>query len=74
MAGTARSTTKPSTILMGPLRGAYNKTADPALTEDQLSELDVNFSTFRRQLTCPTCFKTTTFHRHGSSPKEPYQP
>lgn len=59
---------------MGPLRGAYNKTADPALTEDQLSELDVNFSTFRRQLTCPTCFKTTTFHRHGSSPKEPYQP
>lgn len=59
---------------MGPLRGAYNKSSDPALTEEQLSELDNNFSTFRKQLTCPACFKTTTFHRNGTSNKEPHQP
>ncbi|KAI7899587.1 uncharacterized protein BX663DRAFT_440855 [Cokeromyces recurvatus] len=59
---------------MGPLRGAYIKNANPALTEEQLSELDINFSTFRKQLTCPACFKTTTFHRHGSSNKEPFPP
>ncbi|KAI7906273.1 uncharacterized protein BX663DRAFT_529099 [Cokeromyces recurvatus] len=59
---------------MGSLRGAHNKNADPALTEERLSELDINFSTFRKQLTCPACFKTTTFYRNGSSNKEPFQP
>ncbi|KAG1126050.1 hypothetical protein G6F42_008163 [Rhizopus arrhizus] len=59
---------------MGPLRGAYNKTPDPALSEAQLSTLETEFQAVRKQLTCPVCFETTTFHRHGSSPKEPFQP
>ncbi|KAG1522038.1 hypothetical protein G6F47_007160 [Rhizopus delemar] len=59
---------------MGPLRGAYNKAADPALTDEQLSELDIHFAAFRKNITCPACFQNTTFHRHGSSPKEPHQP
>ncbi|KAG1222017.1 hypothetical protein G6F35_005585 [Rhizopus arrhizus] len=59
---------------MPPARGTYNKIADPALTEDQLSEMDTYFKEFRKQLRCPACQTTTTFHRHGSSPKPPCQP
>jgi hypothetical protein len=29
-------------IVMPPARGTYNKIADPALTEDQLSEMDTS--------------------------------
>ncbi|KAG0737048.1 hypothetical protein G6F29_000865 [Rhizopus arrhizus] len=59
---------------MPPARGTYNKIADPALTEDQLSEMDTYFKESRKQLRCPACQTTITFHRHGSSPKPPYQP
>ncbi|KAG1376133.1 hypothetical protein G6F61_007863 [Rhizopus arrhizus] len=61
-------------IVIPPARGTYNKIADPALTEDQLSEMDTYFKEFRKQLRCPACQTTTTFHRHGSSPKPPCQP
>lgn len=59
---------------MAPLRGSYKTIADPALSEEQLSELETYFTEFRKNLQCPACNQVTTFHRHGSSPKAPYQP
>lgn len=68
------SKTKPLTIAMAPLRGSYKTVADPALSDEQLSELETYFMEFRKQLHCPACNQVTTFHRHGSSTKAPYQP
>ncbi|KAG1544928.1 hypothetical protein G6F49_010947 [Rhizopus delemar] len=59
---------------MPPTRGPYNKVQPPSLSEEQLAELNSLFTKYRKNLTCPACKATTTFHRHGSSTRDPTQP
>lgn len=59
---------------MPPTRGPYRKDPPPTLSTEQLAELDALFQNYRKQLTCPACKVTTTFHRHGSTSRDPTQP
>ncbi|KAG1173960.1 hypothetical protein G6F36_011305 [Rhizopus arrhizus] len=59
---------------MPPTRGPYNKVQPPPLSEEQLAELNSLFTKYRKNLTCPACKTTTTFHRHGASTRDPTQP
>lgn len=55
-------------------RGPYKTIPPPALSEEQLGELQTLFSTVRKQIPCPLCHQTTTFHRAGTFPRDPTQP
>src|SRR6478735_9285782 len=58
---------------MPPSRGPY-KVQQPALTQEQLAEVDSLFKVYRKQLQCFACHNIITFHRHGSSSRDPTQP